>query len=227
MKVLLVGNGARENAMAEAICRSKSKPEFYAFMSKHNPGIARLCKAFKVGDILDAEEVSKWAKGKKIDIAIVGPEAPIEAGVVDALEAKGIDCASPNKSAGRLETDKAFTRNLLKKYDVPGAPIFQILTTPEEVDDFVDNVSIELVVKPAGLTGGKGVKIQGEHLKDKEEVKEYAKEILAEGIGKIPQVVLEDTVQSPFGLHDPVPTVNTLVKLSFPAPLESVAFTFL
>jgi phosphoribosylamine--glycine ligase len=195
MKVLLVGNGAREHAMAEAICKSKSKPELYAFMSQHNPGIAKLCKALKVGDILNAKEVSDWAKTKKIDIAMIGPEAPIEAGVVDALEEKGIDVASPNKSAGRLETDKAFTRELLKKYNVPGAPIFKILSTPEEVDEFVDNVSIELVVKPAGLTGGKGVKIQGEQLKDKEEVKAYAKEILADGIGKIPQVVLEERLK--------------------------------
>lgn len=192
MKVLLVGNGAREHAMAEAICKSPSKPEFYAYMSKKNPGIARLCKEYGVGDILNADEVAMWAHTKGIDIAIVGPEAPIEAGVVDALEEEGIKVASPNKSAGRLETDKAFTRELLKKYNVPGAPIFKILTTPEEIDEFVDNTSIELVVKPAGLTGGKGVKIQGEHMKDKEEVKAYAKEVLAEGIGKIPQVVIEE-----------------------------------
>ena len=192
MKVLLVGNGAREHAIAEAIAKSKSKKEFYAYMSKKNPGIARLCTDFEIGDILDADAIANWAKEKKIDIAIVGPEAPLNAGVVDALEKEGIDCASPNQEAAKLETDKAFTRDLLKRHNVPGAPMFKILVSEEEIDDFVDNTSMELVVKPAGLTGGKGVKIQGEHLKDKEEIKQYAKEILADNIGNIDMVVIEE-----------------------------------
>jgi phosphoribosylamine--glycine ligase len=192
MKVLLVGNGAREHAIAEAICRSPTKHEFYAYMSKKNPGIARLCKEYEVGDILNAEAISKWAKSKSIDLAVVGPEAPLGEGVVDALEKEGVKCASPNQNAAKLETDKAFTRDLLKRYDVPGAPMFQILVSEEEIDEFVDSVSGELVVKPAGLTGGKGVKIQGEHLKDKEEVKEYAKQILRESIGTIDMVVIEE-----------------------------------
>ena len=192
MKVLLVGNGAREHAIAEVICKSPSKPKLYAYMSKKNPGIAKLCKEYEIGDILNAESISKWAKSKAIDIAIVGPEGPLDAGVVDALEKEGILCASPNQQAAKLETDKAFTRDLLKRYNVPGAPMFKILVTEEEIDEFVDSVGGELVVKPAGLTGGKGVKIQGEHLQDKEDVKEYAKQILREGIGTIDMVVIEE-----------------------------------
>jgi phosphoribosylamine--glycine ligase len=192
MKVLLVGNGAREHAIAELISRSKNCDGFYAYMSKKNPGIARICKDFSIGDILDPDAVSNWAKEKNIDIAIVGPEAPLAAGIVDALEKEGIDCASPSQQAAKLETDKAFTRDLLKRNNVPGAPMFKILVTEEEIDEFVDNTSMELVVKPAGLTGGKGVKIQGEHLRDKEEVKAYAKEILKENIGDIDMVVIEE-----------------------------------
>jgi phosphoribosylamine---glycine ligase len=191
-KVLLVGNGAREHAIAEAICRSPGKPQLYAYMSKKNPGIARLSKEYAIGDILDAKEIAAWAKEKKISLAIVGPEAPLDAGVVDALEKEGIDCASPCREAARLETDKAFSRDLLKRHNVPGAPIFKILVSEEEIDEFVDSVSMDLVVKPAGLTGGKGVKIEGEHLKNKEEVKDYAKEILQEGIGDIDMVVIEE-----------------------------------
>lgn len=190
MKVLLVGNGAREHAIAEAIC--KSEVDFYAYMSRKNPGIARLCKEYEVGDICDASAIAEWAKSKGVELAIVGPEAPLDAGVVDALEKEGVKVASPNKSTARLETDKAFTRDLMKRFDVPGAPVFKILVTPEEVDEFVDSVSMDMVVKPAGLTGGKGVKIQGEHLKDKEEVKEYAKSILTGGIGTIDMVVIEE-----------------------------------
>ncbi len=190
MKVLLVGNGAREHAIAEAI--SKSKADLYAYMSRKNPGIAGLSKEHEIGDINDPDDVAMWAKSKGIELAVVGPEAPLEAGVVNALEKEGIDVASPNKSAARLETDKAFTRHLMKKYDVPGTPIFKILVTPEEVDEFIDDLTMDVVVKPAGLTGGKGVKIMGEHLKDKEEVREYAKQIIKEGVGTIDIAVIEE-----------------------------------
>jgi len=190
MKVLLVGNGAREHAIAEAI--KKSNADLYAYMSKKNPGIASLCKEYEVGDICDPDIVSIWAKSKGVELAIIGPEAPLEAGVVDALEGEGIQVASPCKSAARLETDKSFTRNLMKKYKIPGTPIFKIVESPEEVDELIDSLSMEVAVKPAGLTGGKGVKIQGEHLKTKEDVKNYAKEILSKGVGTINKVVIEE-----------------------------------
>lgn len=190
MNILLVGNGAREHAMAEAIC--KCDVALYSYMSKKNPGIARLSEQYFIGDICDAEKVASWAKSKDVELAIVGPEAPLEAGVVDALEKEGIDCASPSKTAARLETDKAYARDLMKKYDVPGAPIFAVLSTPEEVDEFVDSLSMDVVVKPAGLTGGKGVKIMGEHLEDRESVREYAKEIVSGDVGTMDKVVIEE-----------------------------------
>jgi phosphoribosylamine--glycine ligase len=190
MKVLLVGNGAREHAIAEAIVNGGG--ELYAYMSSKNPGIAKLSEDFAIGDICKPEEVARWAKSKGVKMAIVGPEAPLEAGVVDALERGGIEVASPNKSAARLETDKAFMRNLLRKYKVPGAPVFKIISDPAEVDRFVDGLNMDVAVKPAGLTGGKGVKIQGEHLKTKEEVKAYAKDIIEKGIGTINRVVIEE-----------------------------------
>jgi phosphoribosylamine---glycine ligase len=188
-KVLLVGNGAREHAIAEAVC--KSDVDFYAFMNAKNPGIAKLCKEYVVGDILNPDAISTWASSNKIELAVVGPENPLGEGVVDALEKEGILCASPAKSPARLETDKAFTRDLLKKYKVDCNPIYKVLSTADEVDEFVDSLSIEVAVKPAGLTGGKGVKIMGEHLKDYEEVKEYSKQII-KGIGTINQVVIEE-----------------------------------
>ncbi len=190
MKVLLVGNGAREHAIAEVIC--KSDAELYAYMSRKNPGIARLCREYTVGDICDPTGVAKWASSKGVKLAIIGPEAPLEAGVADALEERNVDVASPNKSAARLETDKAFTRHLMKKYNIPGTPIFKILVTPEEVDEFVNDLAMDVVVKPAGLTGGKGVKIMGEHLKNKEDVREYAKKILRGDVGTMDIVVIEE-----------------------------------
>jgi phosphoribosylamine-glycine ligase len=190
MRILLVGNGAREHAIAEAIVNGGG--ELYSFMSAKNPGIAKLSKGHAIGDICDPAAVAKWAKSKGVKMAIVGPEAPLEAGVVDALEKGGIECASPNKSAARLETDKAFTRNLLKKHNVPGAPIFRVLDNAKDIDAFLDSTDMEVAVKPAGLTGGKGVKMQGEHLKDKEAVRAYAKEIVEKGVGTISKVVIEE-----------------------------------
>jgi phosphoribosylamine--glycine ligase len=190
MNVLLVGNGAREHAIAEAICRSNI--ELYAFMKAKNPGIARLSKEYKIGDINDGKAVADWAWSKKIDLAVVGPEAPLEVGVVDSLEEKGIDCAGPNKTTARLETDKAFTRNLMRDYKINGCPLFRVIDDPKEVDDFIDELNIDIVVKPAGLTGGKGVKIMGEHLKDRQEAKAYAKEIIEKGVGTIKKAVVEE-----------------------------------
>jgi phosphoribosylamine--glycine ligase len=192
MNILLVGNGAREHAIAEAISKSKTKTQLYAYMSRKNPGIAAMCKGFELGDTCDADSIAAWAKKKRISLAVVGPEAPLDAGVVDALETEGIKVASPNKSAARLETDKAFTRHLMKKYDIPGAPIFKIIVSKDEIDEFIDSLSMDVVVKPAGLTGGKGVKIEGEHLKDKDEVKAYSAEILEGDVGTIDMAVIEE-----------------------------------
>jgi len=186
----LVGNGAREHAIAEAIC--KSKADLYAFMSAKNPGIARLSRDYMIGDTCDPKAVAKYAKDSKINLAVIGPENPLEVGVVDALENAGIDCAGPSAIAAQIETNKSFARNLMKEHRIRGCPVFKVFDNPKEIDDFIDDLSVDVAVKPAGLTGGKGVKIMGEHLKDKEEAKAYAKEILEKKIGTINEVVIEE-----------------------------------
>ena len=108
---LLVGNGGREHAIAEAVCRNPSA-SLFAFMPSRNPGIASLCKKtggeFAIGDICNPEAVAKWAKEKRIELAFPSPDAVLEAGVTDALIASGIPCASPTREAARLEWDKPF-----------------------------------------------------------------------------------------------------------------------
>jgi len=81
MKILIVGNGAREHAIASALHRSSQKPELYAFMTAKNPGIAKLCKEFKIGNTCDAKAVSDYAVNKNINFAVIGPEAPLAAQV--------------------------------------------------------------------------------------------------------------------------------------------------
>ena len=188
----MVGNGAREHAIASALFKSPKKPELYAFMSARNPGIAGISKDIKIANINNGKDVAEYSVRNKIDLAVIGPEAPLEAGVVDELESAGIRTVGPRKIAAQLETDKSFCRNLLKKYNVSGNAKFGIFSDYKDAVDFIDSSDEDVVIKPAGLTGGKGVKIMGEHLKDREDAKKYVKEILEQKIGKIQKVVIEE-----------------------------------
>ncbi len=189
IKALLVGSGAREHAIAEAMSRSA---DVYAFMSARNPGIIKLAKEFQVGDIKDPNAVLKFALHAQPDYVFIGPEDPLANGVSDVLIKNGIKVCSPTKGAARLESDKGFCRNLLEKYIPDGMPKFAVCNTIREVDTAMKMFDTELVVKPAGLTGGKGVKIQGEHLANFAEVRSYAYEIVEKQIGGVSTVVLEE-----------------------------------
>lgn len=192
MNILLVGNGAREHSIIKSFSKSTQEKKLYAFMTAKNPGITKIASDYAIGDTCNPEEVAAYALKNKIELVVVGPEAPLNAGVVDYLEEKGILCASPSKIAAQLETDKTFCRNLLEKYKIKGNPKHGVFFEYKKACEYVDSLKEDFVVKPAGLTGGKGVKVMGEHLKDKEEAKNYVKEILEAKVGNIPQVVVEE-----------------------------------
>lgn len=191
MKILVVGTGAREHA----ICKSlEGEAEVYSFMSNKNPGITRIVKDFKIGDETDLEKVKNFALEKNIDITFIGPEAPLEKGIVDELISADIETIGPTAEAAKIETDKAFMRTLFEKYKIPGSLYYRVFEDYQELSQFLDEFESEAVVKPVGLTGGKGVKIVGEHLKDNEEAKKYAKKVIEEKIGGHPRVVIEERV---------------------------------
>jgi phosphoribosylamine--glycine ligase len=192
MKILLVGNGAREHAIIKALARSGREKKLYAFMGAKNPGIARTSDGYALGDICNPMEVAGYAKKNRIELAIIGPEAPLNAGVVDELEKEGIACAAPSKSAARLETDKTFCRQLLEKHHIPGNPRHMIFSDYGKACEYIDKLNYDFVVKPAGLTGGKGVKIMSEQMTTKDEAKAYVKEILDSKVGHLPQAVIEE-----------------------------------
>jgi phosphoribosylamine--glycine ligase len=163
MKLLLVGSSGREHAMAEAITRDGGAT-LYSFMAKRNPGIAGLAKGIAIGKETDGKKVRDFALSAGVDYAIIGPEAPLEAGVVDVLEEAGIPCAGPTRAAARLETDKGFCRDLMSAHGIGGCPRYRVFRKGEEAAAFISDSGEDLVVKPIGLTGGKGVRVMGEHV---------------------------------------------------------------
>jgi phosphoribosylamine--glycine ligase len=163
MKIILVGGGGREHAMAEAIARD-GDAALYAFMARRNPGIARLARGILIGKETDAGKARDFALAEGVDYAVIGPEAPLEAGIVDVLEEAGIPCAGPTRAAARLETDKAFCRDLMASHGIAGCPRYRVFRDPEDAAAFIDGYDGDLAVKPIGLTGGKGVRIMGEQV---------------------------------------------------------------
>jgi len=161
-------------------------------MSNQNPGIAKLAEKFYIGNEMELEEVKKQAISWGVDLAIIGPESPLGEGIVDLLLEEGIACVGPTQAAARIETDKAFMRKLFIDHGIDGSVTFGVFDDVEEAGHFIDDFGKELVVKPVGLTGGKGVKIVGEHLKDDEDAKKYVKEIINNKISGYASVVLEE-----------------------------------
>ncbi len=177
--ILLVGNGAREHAMAEAISRSGQHPHLFSFMKANNPGIASLSTRIQPGSYADLKAITGFALENKIDLAVIGPEDPLNNGVVDALAACGIPSVGPSKSLARLETSKSFTRNLVGKYNIPGNPQFKVFTSMDGLEVFLNQLE-GIVLKPDGLTGGKGVLVQGDHFSTKAEALKLCGQILKE-----------------------------------------------
>jgi len=178
--ILLIGNGAREHALAEAITRSPQKPQLFSFMKSNNPGIASLSVKIMPGSYSDLVAITEFAEQNKIEFAVIGPEDPLNNGVVDALAKINILSVGPTKSLARLETSKSFTRNLVSKYNIPGNPRFKVFTAIDGVETFLNELE-GIVLKPDGLTGGKGVQVQGDHFETKRDALKLCKQILAGG----------------------------------------------
>ncbi|MHA1342852.1 MAG: phosphoribosylamine--glycine ligase [Promethearchaeota archaeon] len=181
VNVLIVGHGAREHVIGEALI--KSGAELFAFMSFKNAGLEDLSKGrIKINSETNFKEIIDFCKKKKIDFAVIGPEAPLCVGIVDALERSGISCVGPKIEAAQLEGSKIFTRYLLKKYNITSNIASKQFNSMEGVKSYIKDIGKEdIVVKPDGLTGGKGVKVYGDHLFSKEDILEYCRELINQG----------------------------------------------
>lgn len=187
-KILLIGNGAREHAITKALKNSGEEISLFSFISAINPGIKNLSKEYKLGSATDCESIVKYAKEKKIDFAVVGPEAPLAAGVVDALAQVNIPAVGPKKDLAQLESSKGFTRKLLAEYNIDVNPKFKFFESYDGVEEFVTELDNQFVIKPDGLTGGKGVQVIGDHFKTREEGLEIIKDL----IGRDEKLVIEE-----------------------------------
>ena len=190
MRVLVVGGGGREHAIVEALRRSRA--EIYAAMANQNPGIRRASKDVLLGDVTAVDSIVRWASDRQVELALIGPEGPLEKGITDALEAAHIPTVGPSREAAQLETNKEFTRELMRDHGIPGAPRFWAFGDLPEFEKFVNASDFEFVIKPLGLTAGKGVRVWGDHFTTKAEALAYGKEILTKQIGGVPRFLVEE-----------------------------------
>ncbi|ELZ35693.1 phosphoribosylamine--glycine ligase [Halorubrum tebenquichense] len=170
--VLLVGGGGREHAIARAVADDCA---LYACASVRNPGIRRLADGFETIDETDADAVADYAAGVDADLAVIGPESALEAGVADALDDAGVYAFGPRAAEARLETDKAYQRRFMEENAIPGCPDYEVFDDTEAACEYVDASDGDLAVKPAGLTGGKGVRVIGDQVTS-EEAKAYLRD---------------------------------------------------
>ena len=170
MKVLIVGGGGREHAIAWKVAKSPKVEKLYC--APGNAGIAEVAECVNIG-VMEFDKLTAFARENQIDLTIIGPDDPLAAGAVDAFEAAGLRVFGPRKNAAILEASKAFSKDLMKKYGIPTAA-YETFTSPEAALTYLETAKMPIVLKADGLALGKGVLI----CKDLEEAQEGVKTLM-------------------------------------------------
>ncbi len=191
MRIMVVGGGGREHAIVKKIKENKSVTEIFALPG--NGGIAQDATCVDIG-AKDIEGIVKFAIENKIDYAIVAPDDPLVLGAVDALEEKGIPCFGPRANAAIIEGSKVFSKNLMKKYNIPTAE-YEVFTDMDAALEYLDTAPIPTVIKADGLALGKGVIIAG----TRDEAKDAVRSMMQDKVfGKSgDQIVIEEFLSGP------------------------------
>jgi len=198
VKVLIIGHGAREHVIGETLVRDGAV--LHAFMSSKNAGLEDLSqRRIKIHSEMDFKEIIDYCKLNSIDFVVIGPEAPLVVGIVDAIERNGIPCVGPGIEAAQLEGSKVFTRTLLEKYKITSNIRSKSFSSMENVESYLKDLGVEnIVVKPDGLTGGKGVKVYGDHLFSKQDILDYCQTLVKQ---KSPFIIEEKIEGEEFTLQ--------------------------
>ena len=155
MDILIVGSGGREHAIAWAAAKSPKADKIYC--APGNAGIAEFAECVDI-KAMEFDKLVAFAKEKQIGLTIIGMDDPLVGGVVDAFEAEGLRVFGPRKNAAIIEGSKAFSKDLMKKYNIPTAS-YENFTDPEQALAYLENVKMPIVLKADGLALGKGVLI--------------------------------------------------------------------
>ena len=143
---------------------------------------------YQVGDLKNNQAILDFAKKSQVDFAVIGPEGPLANGLVDDLLSSGIKSVGPLKELAQVESSKSFTRELLEQAKININPEFMVFESMEGMEDWIEHLEENFVIKPDGLTGGKGVKVSGDHFNNMNEGLQIIKELLDEGI----KVIVEE-----------------------------------
>ena len=170
MKILIVGSGGREHAIAAAAARSPKAEKIYC--APGNAGIAAVAECVPIS-VKEFDRIASFAKEKAVDLVIVGPDDPLAEGLVDVLEEAGLRAFGPRKNAAILEGSKAFSKDLMKKYHIPTAA-YETFEDAKAAEEYLEKADYPIVLKADGLALGKGVLI----CKTKEEALAGVKEIM-------------------------------------------------
>ncbi len=170
MKVLIVGSGGREHAIAWKVAQSKKVDKIYC--APGNAGISEVAECVPIG-AMEFDKLVAFAKEKEIDLTVIGMDDPLVGGIVDVFEKEGLRVFGPRKNAAILEGSKAFSKDLMKKYHIPTAA-YETFTDPEKALEYLETAKMPIVLKADGLALGKGVLI----CKTLEEAKEGVKTLM-------------------------------------------------
>ena len=203
MKILILGSGAREHAIVKALIRTGTDPSNIT-CAPGNGGISQEVKTVNL-NVNDPAAVTAWALDAQTDLVVIGPEAPLVAGVSDALRSAGIAVFGPSKAAAALEGSKAFAKDVMAAADVPTG-MARKCTSLSEVEDALDAFGFPYVVKADGLAAGKGVIVTS----DKAAALDHANTFLSQGMEILVEEFLDGEEVSLFFLADGI----TVVPLS-------------
>lgn len=188
MRIVVIGSGAREHALVRALAQSESHPMLWA--GPGNPGMFQHAQPLPISNLTDARALAEFCHEHEIDLVVIGPEAPLAAGLADALRIEEIPVFGPSQAAARLESSKWYAKRFMQRYGIPTAEWASF--TADEAEDayeFIASRSLPVVIKADGLAAGKGVVIAG----TEQEARAALERMFSGGYGAAGQrVVIED-----------------------------------